>query len=266
MKPNSEETHMASSNDWRGNRDENRYSPGRNERDWRGNRPAADIEGEGFRRRWGWREGSDYYGDRPERYGAGNYDAYGQGSSESWRHTDEPGYRNERPSGGNRPSFNDRWQNSYGSSGASNFRGYGGYGGGDYGERGTYGGYGRAQFGSSTEHSSDPAQVQEHFKGRGPKGYRRSDERIREDVCECLTDDDRVDASRIDVSVKDGEVTLSGSVGSRAEKRRAEDLMDHISGVKDVQNQLRVAGESEGSLGSATSSDDRDPSRQDIHH
>jgi hypothetical protein len=32
------------------------------------------------------------------------------------------------------------------------------------------------------------------FRGRGPKDYRRP-ERIREDVCELLTDDPRIDAS-----------------------------------------------------------------------
>lgn len=81
------------------------------------------------------------------------------------------------------------------------------------------------------------------FRGRGPKGYKRSDERIREDVCERLTQDDRVDASNIEVTVKNCEVTLSGSVGSREEKRRAEDIIDDISGVTDVSNRLRVSDE-----------------------
>ena len=38
----------------------------------------------------------------------------------------------------------------------------------------------------------------------------------------------------------DGEVTLSGSVMSRDQKRRAEDVAERISGVRDVTNQLRV--------------------------
>src|SRR6266498_1193605 len=78
------------------------------------------------------------------------------------------------------------------------------------------------------------------YAGRGPRGYRRSDERIREDVNERLTDDWRVDASDIEVSVDNGLVTLAGSVGSRAEKRRAEDVAESVSGVMDVSNQLRV--------------------------
>jgi hypothetical protein len=34
--------------------------------------------------------------------------------------------------------------------------------------------------------------------GRGPKGYQRSDERIKEDICDCLTRDPDVDASEIE--------------------------------------------------------------------
>ena len=84
-------------------------------------------------------------------------------------------------------------------------------------------------------------------RGKGPRGYRRSDERIREDVCDCLTDDPRIDASNIEVIVKECEVTLSGSVTSREDKRRAEDLIESISGVKDVNNNLRVSPQTSGS-------------------
>jgi hypothetical protein len=69
---------------------------------------------------------------------------------------------------------------------------------------------------------------------------RRGDERIREDVCDRLTDDPRIDASDIDIAVKDGEVTLSGGVRTRDEKRFAEDLIERISGVRDVNNNLKV--------------------------
>jgi len=81
------------------------------------------------------------------------------------------------------------------------------------------------------------------FRGRGPRGYQRSDNRIREDACELLTDDEQIDASNLEVVVQDGEVTLSGGVNSRAEKRRAEDLMEELPGVKDVHNRLRVVNE-----------------------
>jgi osmotically-inducible protein OsmY len=80
----------------------------------------------------------------------------------------------------------------------------------------------------------------EHHRGRGPKGYQRSDERIREDVNDRLTDDPHVDASEIEVTVSNREVTLSGTVNSRFEKRHAEDLAETISGVTHVQNNLRI--------------------------
>jgi hypothetical protein len=115
------EEHTSRATDERGLR----YQGGYGERSYRAERNEL---GEGFERR-GWRPGSDYYGNDPERYGAGNYDAGAFGAGR------EPG----------------------------------------------------------------------PFRGRGPKGYRRSDERIREDVCECLSADDRVDASDIDVTVRNCE-------------------------------------------------------------
>jgi len=76
--------------------------------------------------------------------------------------------------------------------------------------------------------------------GKGPKGYVRSDERIREDVCDRLSEDDDVDASDITVTVKAGEVTLEGTVVDRHAKHRAEDITDSVSGVRDVTNRLRA--------------------------
>jgi BON domain len=78
------------------------------------------------------------------------------------------------------------------------------------------------------------------YTGRGPKGYRRADERIKEDVCDRLTQHGQIDASDIDVQVQNGEVTLSGVVDDRPAKRMAEDVVDSVSGVKDVHNQLKV--------------------------
>ena len=80
---------------------------------------------------------------------------------------------------------------------------------------------------------------QDH-RGRGPKGYRRSNERILEDVNDHLTHDSRVDASDITVEVSDNEVTLNGEVSSRQEKRRAEDCAEEVMGVEHVQNNLRI--------------------------
>jgi osmotically-inducible protein OsmY len=88
-----------------------------------------------------------------------------------------------------------------------------------------------------------------HHRGRGPKGYTRSEDRMREDVSDKLGDDWMVDATEMEVSVKDGEVTLSGTVNSREEKRRAEDIAETVSGVKHVQNNLRVGAHSAGTAG-----------------
>lgn len=78
-------------------------------------------------------------------------------------------------------------------------------------------------------------------RGKGPKNYQRSDERIREDLCERLAMDHHVDASDIEVAVSGGTVTLTGTVSDRRAKRRAEDLCESINGVKDVENQIRVS-------------------------
>ena len=88
--------------------------------------------------------------------------------------------------------------------------------------------------------SHPPPSSQRGHSGKGPKDYLRADSRIREDVCDRLTDDDTVDASEIHVDVKSGEVTLTGTVLDRYGKRRAEDLAASVRGVIDVRNELRV--------------------------
>lgn len=77
-------------------------------------------------------------------------------------------------------------------------------------------------------------------RGRGPKNYKRTDERIHEDVCDSLLDDADVDASDIECTVCGGEVTLNGFVRTRAEKRRAEELAERVRGVGEIMNGLRV--------------------------
>jgi osmotically-inducible protein OsmY len=77
-------------------------------------------------------------------------------------------------------------------------------------------------------------------RGRGPRGYQRSDTRITEDINDRLTDDPYLDASDIEVKVNNREVILTGTVRSRSDKRRAEGIVEAISGVTDVQNNLRI--------------------------
>ena len=77
------------------------------------------------------------------------------------------------------------------------------------------------------------------FLGKGPKGYRRSDERIREDICEALLKHPGIDASEIEVRVANGAVTLIGTVPDRWMKRASEWLIDRVSGVESVHNHLQ---------------------------
>jgi hypothetical protein len=85
-----------------------------------------------------------------------------------------------------------------------------------------------------------PRQGGRSLRGRGPKNYRRSDERIREDLCERLTDDSIIDASEVEVRVEEREITLAGFVHDRPSRRRAEDIAEGISGVTNVRNDLRI--------------------------
>lgn len=76
--------------------------------------------------------------------------------------------------------------------------------------------------------------------GRGPKGYRRSDEHIIEEACQCLERHGYVDASDVEVTCVEGVLTLEGEVPDRRSKREAESAVEDIYGVKDVMNHLRV--------------------------
>jgi hypothetical protein len=110
----------------------------------------------------------------------------------------------------------------------------------DYGEPRTTRGYGGQPRGMPPPL---PPMPRGPHAGKGPKGYKRSDERIREDVCERLTDHHEVDASEIEVSVEAGEVTLKGMVSARRDKLMAEHIAEGVSGVIDIHNQIRVRRE-----------------------
>jgi hypothetical protein len=112
------------------------------------------------------------------------------------------------------------------------------------GRFGSQGGYGLQQGQTSRPTSWGEGP----HAGKGPQGYQRSNERIHEDVCEALTRHSHVDASNIRVRVENGEITLEGTVGSRHEKRLAEEAVENLSGVRDVHNHLRV-GQSSGNGG-----------------
>ncbi len=111
----------------------------------------------------------------------------------------------------------------------------------DFSRSGYWGAPSGSDYGQSwnTGRSGQP-QRPTSYRGKGPKNYQRSDERIREDVCELLTRDDRVDATELEVNVNAGVVTLGGSIDDRLSKRRAEDLAESCAGVRDVRNEIRV--------------------------
>jgi osmotically-inducible protein OsmY len=78
------------------------------------------------------------------------------------------------------------------------------------------------------------------FRGKGLKHWSRAEQRIHEDVCARLARDPDVDASDIEVTVENFEVTLSGTVADRRMKVVAEDAIEGAFGVKDVHNRLTV--------------------------
>jgi osmotically-inducible protein OsmY len=190
----------------------------------------------GFERR-GWRQGSDYYGDSPERFASGR-DSFRGGARDEWR---DDRYRSEQR--GDRGQFNDQWGNAYA---PQEYRGSWAASRNDESRNGGSRDDSEDQYSSSSRQMGNARSEDRQegpYRGRGPRGYRRSDERIREDACECLSEDSYIDASEIDVLVADCEVTLSGTVRTREEKRRAEDLVSQVSGVKDVHNTIRIGRE-----------------------
>jgi osmotically-inducible protein OsmY len=87
---------------------------------------------------------------------------------------------------------------------------------------------------------------------RGPKGYKRSDERLKEDICEQLMQCTSVDSSEVTIEVQSGKVTLEGTVPERHMKHVIEDIADNCPGVEDVENRVRVSRGGSGSEGEAS--------------
>lgn len=149
--------------------------------------------------------------------------------------------------------------------------GFGGEGRPQTGAASGRGGQGSARGGSDHSGHWDQAyraQGQGGQRGRGPRGWSRSDERILEDVNERLCDDPIVDATEIEVRCEQGRIVLEGTVPTRWMKHRAEDIADAVPGAKEVDNRIRVAAEEPAPRGDFdTGSDQRrtseDPLSQD---
>lgn len=242
-------------NDWRMQMNRNRERQGRNwQHEQRPGPRDRDFDREpsqmrsGFQRdagpayrRPGSREDTryeDYARRERARYGA-EAEALA-GSTYETGYADRPYYTPDYARGG--------FEGGYGGPGGYAPRsgyeaGYGGeefrsgYGGSDYQTDDRYAtGYGELR----SSRATGERRYERGYRGMGPKGYMRSDERIRDELCERLSEADDIDASEIDVSVRNGVAILQGEVMDRWMKYRAEDLADSCAGVKDVQNALRI--------------------------
>lgn len=217
--------------------------------DWDRERPRRDWDrnrnrefGERGREDWDRERGREYYGPEPRWGESGRGSQWGE-SRHSWP---ERGDYNTRGDWGrqgswgtygNRPEF--ERENEWRSGRATSEWDQGTSGEWEPGRpesSGRYGGGSGSYSGGMGTYYPQRGQ----FAGRGPKNWQRSDERIKDDVSERLTDHPDIDASEIEVMVKSAEVTLSGTVDHRDAKRLAEDIAQNISGVKDVHNQIRV--------------------------
>ena len=70
---------------------------------------------------------------------------------------------------------------------------------------------------------------------------RRPDETLSRELQEILTADPELDATDIEVQVEGGAVTLMGTVDSSDARLLAEELVESVTGVREVHNQLKVA-------------------------
>lgn len=211
-------------------------------------------EGSEYGRSLGSRGTSEGYEDEEDRFGS-----YGAGARETNRYAG--GGQGSFPQGGYRPGgFN---QGGYGEGYGLSRYGQSGYEqgtGSSRSMRGQRGGsqadgwtgepqemrwgrqqglYGSSEYAGYISSQRSQKDFQSHV-GKGPKGWQRSDERIREEVCEVLARHPEVDASDVEIKVQSGEVTLTGTVTDREAKRIAEDVVERVFGVKDVQNQIKV--------------------------
>ncbi|MBX5493292.1 MAG: BON domain-containing protein [Chloroflexi bacterium] len=229
----------------------------RREADWRDDydRPPHDYGRYPEEERGGWGRGSREYGPAGPRYGSEA--SYGGQRGAEWPERARGYEREEHPG----PPWARRWEDRTYDEGWRYGRDYtpeyGSYGRGRGYEPDIYR-FGRERYGQEERPLPPrgpgmPAGAMAStwgyqvdwtrpgpFTGYGPRGYRRSDERIREEVCERLMLHGELDARDIEVRVDDGEVTLSGRVDSRFAKRLAEDIADTVVGVRNVHNQLRV--------------------------
>lgn len=86
----------------------------------------------------------------------------------------------------------------------------------------------------------DREEIRGPHYGKGPKGYTRSDDRIRDEVCEVLSRQGHIDASDVEIFVENRQVRLVGTVTQRSDKRNLEMMVERVHGVDEVHNELRL--------------------------
>lgn len=218
--------------------------------DWRGEREARgssryqqDTSAGQQRGQWSRREyGAADTGGRGDPYSSGHGD-YQQPSDESGYSSRERGersypedYSRSDVRGGRALHWREGMERDRAQRG-----GKPSFGGGYFSDLGHGGG--QSYSGAQRVYPDDPGyRGGEPARRRpvGPKGYRRPDERIREDICERLAMNPYVDVGDVTVDVAAGMVTLGGTVRQRREKYVIEEIADAVFGVLEVENHLRV--------------------------
>ncbi|HKZ73448.1 MAG TPA: BON domain-containing protein [Steroidobacteraceae bacterium] len=221
---------------------------------------GTERYGEGKSGRYGERQGRSRGEDRSGEYGRPYFGR-----------REEQGYRGPRGGYGGGWAWSDQvWsgQGRFDEGGIGRRQyGQGGYGRGQYGpsryeSRYREDQYGRGVYGEDQcyvgslyrgerrgeepyrEHEWQRSKEQPGLLGRvfarGPKGYTRSDERIKEDISERLWRSEYIDSSEVTIAVKDGAVTLAGTVPERWMRHEIENIADSCMGVQDIENDIRV--------------------------
>ena len=172
------------------------------------------------------------------RHGGYGEPSFGGSSGNYGQHGGAGGHRSGQHDFG--ASSGNYWE--HGGGGYAGQRDYRGSSGGHW--QGGGGGYHPEQFGQESfggDYGQQGWGRQGSMRNRPPKGYTRSDERLKEDICERLMSMPHVDAGEVSVEVKDAKVVLEGTVPERSMKHRIEDCAEGVSGVKDVENRIRVS-------------------------
>jgi len=203
-----------------------RWERGRNRGMWEGGGQRRGNEGREFNRDYGQERGTGWQENRGwDRWNPGN---------QGWQGGRGGGWEGERWEGGY-PSRGDEYgiESRYGRNDWNRCDWNQGMMGGNWNQNAERRRYDQGDWNRG-------GWMQGQHAGRGPRSFKRQDDRIEEDINEQLTRHPMIDATEIEVKVQNGEVTLQGHVDSREAKRMAEDVAESVFGVKEVTNQIKI--------------------------